>query len=269
MQYRAHHNNSLIDIYNDDCMRTVKLIPDNSIDLMLTDPPYNVLSCDWDKRIDLDELWVEWERIVKPNGAFIFTATQPFASLLIQSRINLFKYDLIWIKNRIGNFLNAKIQPLRNHESILIFYRKQPTYNPIMRKVLYNCTSKYHNQAKTTKAFNINPDSVATKNRIHNKKAGDDGYPLSVLDFGTDKSGFDSSKPNQNRHPTQKPLDLFRYLILTYSNEGDTVFDGYSGSGTTAEACIVTCRNFIGSELERKYYDQSISRIKNVTQQLF
>ena len=111
MQYRAHHNNSLIDIYNDDCMRTVKLIPDNSIDLMLTDPPYNVLSCDWDKRIDLDELWVEWERIVKPNGAFIFTATQPFASLLIQSRINLFKYDLIWIKNRIGNFLNAKIQP--------------------------------------------------------------------------------------------------------------------------------------------------------------
>ena len=257
-----------VSLYAEDCLETLKKIETGSIDFMLQDPPYGVLSAmEWDKAPLLPEMWAEWERVLKPNGAWVFTATQPFASSLITSRAGFFKYEIIWRKNKIGNFLNAKIQPLRNHENILVFYRMQPTYNPIKRKLLNSITKSASQSARNTKAFSINPENAATKELIYNKKAGEDGFPFSVIDIDFESDAFDSSSKHQDRHPTQKPLELMRYLIKTYSNENDLVFDGYSGSGTTAAACIKEKRNFIGSEMNKEYFDLSVKRLSQIIKQ--
>lgn len=246
-------------IYFEDCMETMKRIPDGSIDLMLTDPPYNITACEWDRAIDLPALWEEWLRIVKLNGAFVFTASQPFTSKLIMSKLYLFKYELIWNKVNPTGHLNVKIMPMKLHENIIIFGNGKITYNRQM-------TSK----PKIFQRENMRNTKV--KNPICEKKVyGKSKFGLSK-DWEYNKTNPQSiiTIPNGNGtlkraniHPTQKPIDLFRYLIKTYSNEGDTVFDGYSGSGTTAEACIEEKRNFIVSENKKEYFDLSEKRIKN------
>ena len=235
----------MIQLFNEDCLETMKRIPDGSIDLMLTDPPYGVTACEWDIAPNLPEIWLEWERILKPDGAWIFTAKQPFTTHLIISRIGFFKYEMIWYKDRATGFLNASKMPLPNHENILVFYRMQPTYNPQRYK-----GKKSHSMGKTAGSkskTNVYGDFT------RNENTDDLKYPKTVLEF---------QQPFPQEHNTQKPVDLFRYLIKTYTNEGNTVFDGYSGSGTTAIACIKEKRNFIGSELNKEYYDKAALRIK-------
>tara|TARA_R110002124_G_C8831077_1_gene504721 strand:+ start:181 stop:927 length:747 start_codon:yes stop_codon:yes gene_type:complete len=236
-----------IELYNEDCFETMKRIETGSVDLLLQDTPFGCTQNEWDVKPDFAKMWIEWERITKPNAAMIFFGTQPFASELILSRAGLFRYDIIWQKSRPTGFLNANKMPLRSHEIILVFYRTLPTYNPVMTKGKPNHVS---NGKISKKTANNNYGNFGTTIQ----KLTDQKHPQSVI-------YFEQQDPNKLDHPTQKPIDLIRYLIKTYSNEGDLVFDGYSGSGTTAEACIIEKRSFKGSELNKKYYDKSKKRI--------
>lgn len=194
-----------IHIYNEDCQKTMKRIPTGSVNLILQDPPYGVTRNEWDNKLDLFIMWPEWERIIKPNGAIIFFAQQPFVSELVSSRPKLFRYDLIWHKPTGTGFLNAKRMPLRNHEHILVFYKRLPTYNP-------QKTSGHIRKVTTVKH---KENCIKTTNYGIHKLTNYDStnrYPTSVLRFSTDKQ-------KQALHPTQKPVDLLRYLIRTYSKK--------------------------------------------------
>lgn len=238
-------------IYNEDCIETMKRIPDGSIDLMLTDPPYNMTGCEWDNAINIDELWNEWKRIVKPNGVFIITASQPFTSDIVISNKKMFKYEWIWEKHKGTNIFGVKREPLKIHESILIFSEGSFTYNPQMeRGEAYKKRGK-HNVGKKSGLIIANK-SVGYAADFDSEKR----YPLSIQAFNN------HNQKENSFHPTQKPIDLFRYLVRTYTNEGEIVFDGYMGGGTTAIACIIEKRNFIGSELNKEYYELATNRIE-------
>jgi site-specific DNA-methyltransferase (adenine-specific) len=190
-------------------------------------------------------MWIEWKRILKPNGVWIFTAQQPIASDLIVSNRKDFRYEWIWEKTQGTGHLNANKMPLKIHENILIFYRQLPTYNPQIIKSLKRVVKRNGLKAKTTNYGDFTEIS----------KSEYDGYmPTDIIQFDRDA---------EQQHPTQKPVDLFRYLIKTYSNEGETVFDGYMGSGTTAIACLAEKRNYIGSELSNEYFELATKRIEN------
>lgn len=199
--------------------------------------PYGVTANAWDVRLPMDELWQEYRRIIKDGGAIVLTATQPFATDLINAGRDLFKYDLIWEKTQGGNFLNANRTPMICHESILVYGAK--TYNPQMSKgkpyVAGNCPGS-SNYGKYTKALTVNNGSR---------------YPRSVIRQSMERG-----------HPTAKPVALFEYLIKTYTNEGEAVLDNCMGSGTTAIAAIRTGRNFIGWELDKDYHKTAIDRVK-------
>jgi site-specific DNA-methyltransferase (adenine-specific) len=242
-------------IYLGDCMDVLRNIPDGSIDLMLTDPPYAVTQNKWDVKIPLKELWAEWERVLKPNGAFVFTSQFPFTIDLIMSNRDLFRYDLIWYKPLGSGFLNANKMPLRNHEHILVFYRKLPTYNP-QKGIGQRKKGKVKNERLNSNYGKFNKEEVHfyDDNGIRN--------PQSVIEI------TNGDRTSESDHPTQKPVELFQYLIKTYSNEGDTVFDGYLGSGTCAHACLLERRSFIGAEFDPTYYVGIKKRIQNHVQQL-
>jgi len=243
-----------LSLHNEDCLETMGRIETGSVDLMLTDPPYNVTSIEWDNSINVPAMWAEWERILKPNGTWIFTANQPFASELIMSRLGFFKYELIWDKVNHSNPFVAPYRPLPVHENILIFSRGKTTYNP--QKTFHGRVGKKSKNGKRLGEM-----------FIHN--GGDmkdyDGYgmPMTIQQFVKDSQNGMHSK--EDMHPTQKPLKLFQWLVKTYSNENDLVFDGYSGSGTTAAACIKERRNFIGSELNKEYFDLSVKRLTEIS----
>jgi site-specific DNA-methyltransferase (adenine-specific) len=238
----------MIDIQNIDCLELMKTLSSGSIDLILQDPPYNTTNCEWDNAINFPDLWNEWNRIIKPNGAIIFTASQPFTTDLINSNRKDFRYELIWDKIRAAGFLNANRMPLKTHENILVFYKALPTYNPQKMDGRKYDKTKYNGNK-------VDKNVIGTYTSASTENEGE-RFPVSIMCFSQDWTR------QEQLHPTQKPLDLFRYLVKTYSNEGETVFDGYSGSGTTAEACVEEKRNFIGAELEKKYFDDSIERIK-------
>ena len=252
-----------VSLYNEDCIETMKRIPDGSIDLMLTDPPYNVTDCDWDKPIDILQLWPEWERILKPNGVACIFSQQPFSSELIMSRKGLFRYEWIWEKSAAGNFANANKMPLRKHENVLIFYRSLPTYNPQPTERSEINKIRFRGGKTIVRESKIDSDNYNISHNGGTRIYDEFGLPNTILAFNC------VFNRHNKLHPTQKPVDLMRYLILTYSNKGETVFDGYSGSGTTAEACMIEQRNFIGSELNKEYFDKSVLRLKNVPQSLF
>jgi len=238
-------------IYNEDCIETLKRIPDGRIDLLLQDTPFGCTQNEWDIKPNFTKMWAEWERVTKENGAMIFFGTQPFASELILSRSGLFRYDLIWYKALGTGHLNANKMPMRNHEHILVFYRSLPIYNPQMK--VGKMRAKGSLKGNTTTNYGNFKGKISVNDQYH---------PQSVIDF------TNGDRTKENDHPTQKPLDLIRYLILTYSNKGDTVFDGYMGSGTTAIASIIEKRNYIGSELNKEYYDLATNRINIESSQL-
>ncbi len=230
---------------NADCFDVFPFIEDKSIDAIICDLPYGTTACKWDSIIPFNKLWEQYERIIKPNGAIILFGSQPFTSALIMSNPKLFKYELIWQKSRPSNFPLAKKQPLKYHENILVFYNKQPTYNPIMTK------GEKNHRTKICRGKNniIGDDGTG----IGWGNTSDMKYPKSVINI----KSTDSTK---NEHTTQKPLELLEYLVKTYTNEGDTVLDNTMGSGTTNLACIKLNRKSIGIEKEKQYYDVAVRR---------
>ena len=237
-------------IYNEDCLIGMKRIPDASIDCIICDLPYGVLNknnslASWDKRIPLDILWKEYERIIKQNGAIILFSQGIFTAKLMLSNEKLYRYDMVWKKGFCtSGFLNARRMPLRNHESILVFYKKLPVYNPQM-----TLEKTLHERSKPR-----NKNSCYGNFKDVTTPKSNERFPLSVVDI---------AREYLVKHPTQKPVKLIEYLIKTYTNEGELVLDNCMGSGTTAVACINTNRDFIGFELDKKFFDISIERINS------
>lgn len=235
-------------LYNEDCIKTMQRIETGSIDLIVQDPPYNTTNCEWDNAINFTDLWNEWNRIIKPTGAIIFTASQPFTTDLINSNRKDFRYELIWDKIRAAGFLNANRMPLKTHENILVFYKALPTYNPQKMNGRKYDKTKYNGNK-------VDKNVIGTYTSASTENEGE-RFPVSIMCFSQDWTR------QEQVHPTQKPLDLFRYLIKTYSNKGETIFDGYLGSGTTATACMKENRFFVGSELSKEYFDKSVERLE-------
>lgn len=234
-------------IYNMDCLVGMRQIPDKSIDMILCDLPYGTTQNKWDTIIPLNPLWRQYERIVKDNGAIVLTGCQPFTSQLIMSNPKLYRYELIWQKTTVTGHLNAKKMPMRAHENILVFYKKLPTYNPQMTTGHKRKISTARHKRNSKKSTNYNDYELSSYDSTER-------YPRSVMTYATDKQ-------KSVIHPTQKPVALFEYLIKTYTNEGEVVFDGCSGSGTTAVAAINTNRKFLCMEKEKEYFDKSVERI--------
>jgi site-specific DNA-methyltransferase (adenine-specific) len=228
-------------IYNQDCLEGMKYIDDKSIDMILCDLPYGITACKWDSIIPFEPLWEHYERIIKDNGAIVLFASQPFTTVLINSNIKRFRYSWIWEKEQGVNFLMAKKQPLKVHEDICVFSKKQTVYNPQMTEGKPYISGKGDSGEVTGRVKKVQTKNNGTR------------YPRSVIQF----------KRETGLHPTQKPVELCEYLIKTYTNEGETVLDNCMGSGTTAIAAINTNRNYIGFELDNTYYQKACERIEN------
>jgi site-specific DNA-methyltransferase (adenine-specific) len=230
-------------IFNNKWEEISSSIEGGSVDLILTDPPYNITGNKWDTEIDLNKLWSEYLRIIKSDGNIVITASQPFTTGLINSKSEIFRYNLVWDKVGTAGFLTANKRPLQRHEDICIFYKNLGTYNPQME-------IRGKPRKKGGYSGSTNYDGVLPTESFNNEY-----FPTSILSFSN------ASQINKF-HPTQKPVELFSYLIKTYSNEGDLVFDNYSGSGTTAISALETKRNYICIEKDLDYYTKSIERVK-------
>lgn len=245
-------------IYLGDSFVLDKEIPDKSVDLILEDMPYNITSLKWDKEIDLTKYWESRKRILKNKGICILFGSQPFTSFLIMSNLEWFKYELIWDKKRVTGFLDARRKPLKAHENILIFYDKIGTYN-----IIYSKADKYRDfrgirLKKTISVYNKHSHKYLCK--IDPNKR----FPTSVIRINAIVGNSKEKLP----HPTQKTLNLIKYLIEIYSNENNIVLDGFAGSGTTGIACINTNRRFICIEKEQEYFDLAEKRIKEAQAQM-
>jgi len=233
-----------------DSLELCERIPAKTVDLILEDMPYNTTACEWDVKIDLELYWKTRLRILKPTGAIVLTASQPFTSMLVMSNRKLFRDEWIWNKT-FGKepFAKGK-RPQKAHESVLIFYCEQPKFNPVKRRGKPYIDRRINQKIKSAHYIK---DRVGIIN-------GGEREPISVIDFPM--ANF------EDMHPTEKPVGLFEYLIRTYSNENDLVFDGFGGSGTTAVACHKSKRNFIVIEKEQKYFDLATRRLDDERTQL-
>lgn len=250
-------------IYNMDCLIGMRDIPDGSIDCVICDLPYSVLNKSnekawWDSIIPIDELFSEYWRILKYNGPVILFCQGMFTARLMMSESKTWRYNLIWQKDRPTGFLNANRMPMRSHEDIAVFYRSLPVYNPQMRQG-FPSHSRGHKHGKP----NGNVCYGSYRIEAYSKEFTTEKYPISVLHFAKEKE--------LGMHPTQKPLELIRWLVRTYSNEGDVILDNCMVSGTTAVACMRESRSYIGFELNKEYYDMCCRRIEKERQhpQLF
>ena len=232
-------------IYNMNCLEGMKLIDDKSIDMILCDLPYGTTACKWDSIIPFEPLWKQYERIIKDNGAIILTADEPFSSQLVNSNIKKFRYKWIWEKPYTTGFMNANKMPLKNIEDVLVFYKKLPTYNP--QGVIRVNKKRNRRKDKETTIYN----DMGLKEGEYTQRFTN--YPNQIIKTNKKEFGL---------HPTQKPVELFEYLIKTYTKEGETVLDNCMGSGTTAVACINTGRNFIGFEISEEYCKIAEKRIQ-------
>lgn len=234
-------------VLHGDCLELMKSIPDGSVDMILCDLPYGTTQNKWDSVIPFADLWSQYERVIKYDGAIVLTAQTPFDKVLGCSNLKLLKYEWIWEKPQGTGFLNAKIYPLKNHENILVFCKGVHEYNP---------------QFSEGEPYTANRKNPASSNYGYYKPSLTENtgfrYPKTILRFNAERG----------LHPTQKPVALFEYLIKTYTNEGETVLDNCAGSGTTAIACINTNRNYILMEKEEKYYNLILDRIEKHQPQL-
>jgi len=236
-----------VNLMQGDCLERMKDIPDGAIDMVLADPPYGTTACKWDTVIDLPAMWDQLKRIIKPNGAIVMTASQPFTSALVMSNPKMFKYDWVWKKPKGTGHLNAKRMPMKDKEDILVFYDKQCTYNPVFTK-----GSPYKSKAGDPSLSTSMTDSYGS---YTNKRENNPGrrYPKQVQEFPVVE--------RDTVHPTQKPVALMEYLIKTYTNEAEIVLDFTMGSGSTGVAAANLGRNFIGIELDSDYFSTAESRI--------
>jgi len=240
----------VIELYNGDCLVEMDRIEDGSADLILTDPPYGTTACKWDSVIPLESMWKQLKRIIKPNGAIVMTASEPFATILRSSNLKMYKYDWIWNKKLAGNGILAKIQPLKIHEVVCVFATGRCNYLPQMTKG--KLRKKLTSNLKVSEINN--GDGIKKCNETFN----DQYYPTSIQEFSL--AGLRRGR----LHPTQKPVALMEYLIKTYTNEGETVLDFTMGSGTTGVACNNLNRDFIGIEKDKNYFDIAVNRINGV-----
>jgi site-specific DNA-methyltransferase (adenine-specific) len=243
-------------IYNMDCIEGMKQIDDKSIDMILCDLPYGLTSCDWDSILSLNDLWIQYKRIIKENSVIVLTSIQPFTSDLINSNRDWFRYEWIWYKDRGGNIFNCDIQPMNVHENILVFAKNKPVFYPQMERRRKGGTDRFKYPVKVG---DMKDNAVYGKTNVIKKKYNNKlKYPLSIQCFSTDRG----------LHPTQKPIKFCEYFIKTYSNEGDLVLDNCIGSGTTAVACKRLNRHFIGFEISKEYCDIANKRLANVPNRL-
>ena len=234
-----------VEIKVGDALERMNEIPDSSIDMVLADPPYGTTQCKWDSIIPLEPMWEQLKRVTKPNSAIVLMAAQPFTTALIASNMKMFKYCWVWEKDISTNFLNAKRQPLRKHEDVTIFYRKQPTYNPQFTDgAPYDVTN-------SPQTFGSQTGDLSIVQGGYRSVSSGKRYPVSIQKFNT----------NKGLHPTQKPVALMSYLIKTYTNEDELVLDFAMGSGTTGVAAKNLNRSFIGIELDPTYAEMARRRI--------
>lgn len=254
----------MIDLRLGNCLEVMKTIEDNSIDAVICDPPYGTTSCKWDSVIDLDLMWKELNRVIKPTGAIVLFAQQPFSSFLLVSNVKKFRHRFLWEKDKCANFMVAKAQPLKYTEDILVFCnvgflknqfgKPTGTYNPQMREgkgTRDKRIGKEIDKSEHLKQILYRPNP--TKRKLSND-GSKQRFPKDVLNIKTQ---------HKRVHPTQKPLELMRYLINTYTNKGETVLDFTMGSGSTGVAAKQTKRNFIGIEKEEKYFKIAQDRINS------
>ena len=243
---RDYINSNKTCLVNGDCLEVMKDIETGSIDLILCDLPYGVTKNKWDVVIPFDKMWEQYNRIIKNNGAIILFGSQPFTTMLISSNMTHFRYCLVWEKNKFSDFLNAKRKPMKTNEDICIFYKKQPTYN-----IQYWYSTPYE-RWNTQKAVDKQSNYGSHKENV--AKSDGKRLPTTVLKF---------NRVERPKHPTQKPVDLLEWLIKSYTNEGENVLDNCMGVGSTGIAAKNTNRNFIGIELDEKYYNEAVESIQN------
>jgi site-specific DNA-methyltransferase (adenine-specific) len=257
MEKEQQNSNAVItenySLYFGDCLEVMKQIPGNSIDMVLCDLPYGKTACNWDSVIPFDALWKQYERIVKDNAAILLFGSEPFSSNLRISKLKLFRYDWIWQKPYKTLHPRASFRPLLEHETISVFYKKQPVYNP---QGVIPC-DKVIKQKLTTLKDSVYCNHCFKDTEIYNKKFTN--YPSTILKIGE----HINKKGRQHLHPTQKDISLLEYLIKTYTNEGMVVLDNCMGSGSTGIACLNTGRKFIGIELDTHYFEVSKNRLES------
>ena len=237
------------ELWQGDCIELMKQIPDGSIDCIIADLPYGTTACKWDSIIPFEPLWEQYNRIIKDSGAIVLFGSEPFSSQLRMSNLKMYRYDWIWEKTKATLFTQCKKRPLNANENILVFYKKQPTYNPQMSVGVPYKARKKIKQSDEWAFGTVRNDNNGTR------------YPRTVIRF---KSGDRDGKC----HPTQKPVALLEYLVKTYTNEGDVVLDNCMGSGSTGVACVNTNRHFIGIELDEGYFNIAKKRIEEAVNDL-
>ena len=231
-------------LMNADCLQAMCVIPEGLVDLILCDLPYGTTQNKWDSVIPFEPLWRDYWRVLKPDGAVVLTAQPPFDKVLGCSQLEFLKYEWIWQKTKATGHLNSKLQPLKEHENVLVFYRQQPTYSPqgLLRKSVPTVRKGRDNGGNYGKS---DKDSLQEFSN----------FPRSILQVASE---------GKTAHPTQKPVALMEYFIRTYTNEGETVLDNCMGSGTTGVACKNTGRNFIGIERDPEYFRIASERINAI-----
>ena len=241
-----------IKLIQGDCLEKMKDIPDGSIDLVLTDPPYGTTACKWDSVIPLKPMWDQLKRVIKDSGAIVMTASQPFTTALIRSNVKMFKYCWVWEKNRGSNFASVRFQPMKEHEDVVVFGKSRLKYYPIKQKrngsggnrVKYKIVARTRTENYNNSVYN---DTVLNCVELR--------HPSSIQKFNT------ATGKEKVKHPTQKPIALMEYMIKTYTDESDLVLDFCMGSGTTGVACKNLNRSFIGIELDQEYFKIAEKRI--------
>lgn len=238
------------------CLEEMKKIPDGSIDLVLTDPPYGTTACKWDTVIPFEPMWKQLKRVTKKNGAIVLFGSQPFTSALVMSNVTMFKYEWVWEKSRTVGFLNAKNAPLKKTENISVFSSGATANNNLNRMCYFPQGLTEINEVR--KSVKQSDETIVGSRPSRNKNytATHTGYPNNILRFNNEQKQI---------HPTQKPVALMEYLIKTYTKENETVLDFTMGSGTTGVACKNTNRNFIGIELDKEYYEIAKKRYDSTT----
>jgi DNA modification methylase len=246
----------MIQLLHGDCLELMKSIPDQSIDAIITDPPYGTTACKWDSVLDFKLMWEQLNRIIKQNGAIVLFGSEPFSSALRMSNIKNYKYDWIWNKTKGGGFALANKMPLKRHECLSVFYKKLPTYNPQKTKAPEHLIDKRKTINNSKSSSIVAP---VQKGAIRKK---DDGtrFPTTSLSF---------SSVSMGKHPTQKPIPLMEYLINTYTNKNETVLDFTMGSGSTGVAAKNLNRNFIGIEKDENYFEIAQKRINEQQLNIF
>lgn len=250
---KRHKEISIDKIYNIDCLVGMRSIPDNSMDCIICDLPFGTTEFEWDCPLPLEQLWAQYNRILKPQGSVLLFGTEPFSSKLRMSNISNYKYDWVWVKNRPSGFQHARNMPLRNHELISVFSNASMGHLSQLgdNRMTYNPQGIVPSQHHSVRNYNYLGARRKQGVNVHREF---ENYPRSILYYDCDEIHL---------HPTQKPVELLEYLIRTYTNEGDVVLDNCMGSGTTAVACINTNRHYIGFEINAEFYDIAKKRIED------